>query len=132
MIPRAVLIAGLCATATPMLSQQMHCATAATQIDMNICAERAWIQADADLNVAYRVARDRMRQTDAVLQPADRGAEVALRDAQRSWIAFRDAACAAEGYAYFGGSIRPLVVTQCLERLTRARTADLRAMTATN
>jgi uncharacterized protein YecT (DUF1311 family) len=69
-----------------------------------------------------------MQQTDAALAEADRGAEIALRDAQRAWITFRDAACRAEGYVYFGGSMRLQVVALCLERMTRARTEELRSI----
>jgi uncharacterized protein YecT (DUF1311 family) len=116
--------------ATP--AQDADCGAAATQLDMNICADRAWKAADDALNAAYAMARDRMRALDASLPAADRGAEAALRDAQRAWITFRDAACAAEGFVYAGGSIRPMVVSLCLARLTAARTADLRALTEGN
>jgi uncharacterized protein YecT (DUF1311 family) len=109
-------------------AQQVNCAAPVTQLDMNFCADRAWKLADEDLNLAYGMARSLMRQTDSALPAADRGAEVALRDAQRAWIAFRDAACSAEGYVYVGGSIRPLVVLNCLERMTRARTEELRTL----
>jgi uncharacterized protein YecT (DUF1311 family) len=114
--------------ATGAQAQEVDCAAPVTQLDMNICADRAWKMADEDLNLAYGMARTLMRQTDAALPEKDRGAELALRDAQRAWITFRDAACTAEGYVYAGGSIRPLVVSQCLERLTRARTEDLRRL----
>ena len=52
----------------------------------------------------------------------------ALRDAQRAWIAFRDRACEVEGMRYEGGSIQPMIVAGCLERLTRARSEDLRLL----
>lgn len=128
MMARAAL-AALAALAAPQAgAQEVNCAAPVTQLDMNFCAERAWKLADEDLNLAYGMARSLMRQTDAALPEADRGAEVALRDAQRAWIAFRDAACRAEGYVWFGGSIRPQVVALCLERMTRARTEELRSL----
>ena len=84
--------------------------------------------ADGYLNAAYRVARDRMRGIDADL-PADmRGADVQLRDAQRAWVTFRDANCAAEGYAMRGGTAEPMVIYYCRARITQARTADLEMM----
>jgi uncharacterized protein YecT (DUF1311 family) len=122
------LVLALCAAATGTQAQEVNCAAPVTQLDMNFCADRAWKLADGDLNLAYGMARTLMRQTDAALPAADRGAEIALRDAQRAWIAFRDAACKAEGYVWFGGSIRPLVVSSCLERMTRSRTEELRAL----
>jgi uncharacterized protein YecT (DUF1311 family) len=122
------LVLLLCAAATGAPAQEVNCAAPVTQLDMNLCAERAWKLADEDLNLAYGMARSLMRQTDAALPAVDRGAEAALRDAQRAWITFRDAACKAEGYVWFGGSIRPQVVSMCLERMTRARTEELRAL----
>jgi uncharacterized protein YecT (DUF1311 family) len=122
----AVLI--LCLLAGPAAAQPRDCSTAATQLDASTCARENWEAADADLNAAYAAARDRMRQVDAGLPEADRGAETALRDAQRAWIPFRDQACAAEGFLYRGGSIEPMIVALCLERLTRARTADLQGL----
>jgi uncharacterized protein YecT (DUF1311 family) len=122
----AALVLVLCATGAK--AQVVNCAAPVMHLDMNFCADRAWKLADEDLNLAYRMARTLMQQTDAALPVADRGAEVALRDAQRAWITFRDAACRAEGYVYFGGSIRPLVVSNCLERMTRARTEELRTL----
>jgi uncharacterized protein YecT (DUF1311 family) len=126
MKPAAAMALLLCAAGAQ--AQEVNCAAPVTQLDMNICADRAWKLADEDLNLAYGMARSLMRQTDAALPEGDRGAEVALRDAQRAWIAFRDAACRAEGYVWFGGSIRPLVVSTCLERMTRARTEELRVL----
>ncbi|AJE48109.1 lysozyme inhibitor LprI family protein [Celeribacter indicus] len=104
----------------PALAQEVDCASAMTQTDMNICAARAHAAADADLNETYRAAMDSL----SAGRPEVAGA---LRDAQRKWIPYRDAACAAEGAVYEGGSIRPLIVSSCLERLTRVRTADIRA-----
>lgn len=124
---RAAILALLLGPAAAQ-AQEVNCAAPVTQLDMNLCADRAWKLADEDLNLAYGMARSLMRQTDAALPEGDRGAEMALRDAQRAWITFRDAACKAEGYVWFGGSIRPLVVSQCLERMTRARTEELRAL----
>ncbi len=127
-MPRVLAALGLCALAAGAQAQAVNCAAPVTQMDMNACADRAWTLADEDLNLAYGMARSLMRQTDAALPQADRGAEAALRDAQRAWVVFRDAACKAEGYLYVGGTIRPMVVSLCLERLTRARTEDLRAI----
>ena len=66
-----------------------------------------------------------LKTVDDGLAPADRGAVVNLRAAQRAWITFRDAACAAEGYQMHGGSAEPMVIYGCRARLTEARLADL-------
>lgn len=109
-----------------------NCAEAVTQADMNICADLAWKAADEDLNLAYGFAVSMMQAVDAGLPEDQRGAEAALREGQRAWIAFRDAGCAAEGFRVRGGSMEPLVVASCRERVTRARTEDLRAWSEPN
>jgi uncharacterized protein YecT (DUF1311 family) len=106
----------------------VNCGQAETQADLNFCAERAWKLADEDLNLAYGIAQTMMKGIDAGLPQDQRGAEVALREAQKIWIAFRDAGCKAEGYRVAGGSMQPLVVATCLERVTRARTEELRTL----
>lgn len=99
-----------------------------TQRDMNACAAADLARVDEDLNAAYADARAAMRLRDAGLSADQTGAEIALRDAQRAWISFRDLACAAEGFVVRGGSIEPLVVLMCKTRLTEARIADLRGL----
>lgn len=124
----AVVALALMAGAAAAGTEGPDCAAPVTQLDMTLCAEQAWRRADEDLNLAYGFARKMMQDIDAGLPDDQKGAEVALRDAQRAWIAFRDAGCAAEGFRAAGGSMRPMVVALCLERVTRARTEDLRAL----
>jgi uncharacterized protein YecT (DUF1311 family) len=90
-----------------------------TQMEMNDCAAAAYGQADAALNAVWP-------QTRAMMDQIGAGAD--LLDAQRKWIAFRDAACQAESAPFEGGSIQPLVWFSCLARLTLRRTEDLQAL----
>ena len=124
----ALLIAGDRATAD---EPAVNCAEAVAQMDLNACADRAWKFADEDLNLAYGFALSMMKEIDAGLPQDQRGAEAALRAAQRAWIAFRDAGCTAEGYRVVGGSMQPMVIAMCLERVTRARTEELRGLAET-
>lgn len=117
-------------TAAPALAQDVDCATAEVQMELTYCAEQDWLAADADLNAAYGVARKLMQGIDAELEVSQRGAADNLRDGQRAWVTFRDATCAAEGYAMHGGSAEPMVIYGCRARLTEQRTADLAAMAA--
>ena len=87
-----------------------------TQIELNECADADFRTADAKLNAAYRAITRRL--TD---DPARRS----LVEAQRAWIRFRDAECAFDTNIYEGGSIRPLMFSVCLKRVTEQRTADL-------
>ncbi len=84
--------------------------------------------ADTDLNANYQKARGAMREMDKMLEGDLAGAEITLRDAQRLWIKYRDAACDAEGFTVRGGTMEGLVVTICLERLTRQRSDELRRL----
>ncbi len=62
------------------------------------------------------------KQYDANMQ----GADAALLAGQRGWIAYRDGHCELAGWEAHGGSMEPMLVSGCLERLTRERTKQLR------
>ena len=111
---------------------KIDCANVFSQVEMTYCAEQDWTAADADLNIAYAAAKALMKQIDAALPADQQGAVTSLRDAQRAWIAFRDQACAAEGYTMRGGTGESMLIYQCRTRLTAARTADLLTLTEGN
>lgn len=111
--------------AAPAAAQQANCANPMSQVEINFCAEIDFQAADDALNRAYRSAREVMRQIDADLAAPQRGAEVALRDAQRAWITFRDQACRADAWSWTGGSGYSMAYYGCQSRLTAQRTADL-------
>ena len=115
-------LALLAALAAPTAAQDrpLDCDGAITQQAMNACAAEAYRAADAELNRVYR----------AVLQAAgDRHAE-RVRNAQRAWLAFRDAHCAVEAGTVEGGSMEPMVRDHCLADATRQRTDELRGYLA--
>nr|WP_319250424.1 lysozyme inhibitor LprI family protein [uncultured Celeribacter sp.] len=91
------------------------------QSEMNFCAYQAWQQADEELNETYGWAL-------GVSENWSLAAQDALRDAQRAWVPYRDAACEAEGFLFEGGSMQPLIVYSCKEHLTRQRTQEMRAV----
>lgn len=107
------------------------CDNAYMQAEITLCLEEERARADARLNEVYAEAMTALRAMDAALSPEDRGAEMALRAAQRNWIIFRDTACEAEGYLMRGGSGETMVVVGCQARLTEARIADLEILTET-
>ncbi len=118
--------------AWPALAQEVDCSDPQAQMEMNFCAEKAWEAADGDLNHAYRMARRYMKNLDEDLPDEMKGAVETLRDAQRAWIAFRDNACAAEGFQARGGTMEPMLIYACYERMTRARTEELRMLAEEN
>lgn len=126
-------ISVLCFLATfsflnPSSAQTVNCTTPTSQAEMTICAGRDYEAADAELNAAYKKARAAMKSYDAELPADRRGNAKALLEAQQAWIPYRDAACEAEGFPFQGGTIRPMIIAECLARLTRQRTDDLRML----
>lgn len=128
MKPVALAALGFVALSPPALAQDVDCSDPQTQSEMNICSYQMWQAADGDLNYAYKMARDVARTMDASLPDEWKGAEVALRDAQRAWITFRDKNCELAGFAAQGGSMEPLLVNTCMEDMTRKRTEELRSI----
>jgi len=94
------------------------CANAQNQRAIDACAGNADQRADAELNRQYRALQHRLND--------DRDGAKKLTDAQRAWIAFRDAECAFQTARVAGGSAEPAARATCLEQMTRARTAALR------
>jgi uncharacterized protein YecT (DUF1311 family) len=93
-------------------------ALAQTQTDMNASAARDAKAADAALNAQYSA-------TSSKLSPATR---VLLRNAQRSWIGFRDQECKFETNGVKGGSAYPMVYAGCMKTLSEARTRQLKSL----
>lgn len=113
-------------------AQDINCKSPQTQLDMNICAQRDFENADGILNNEYAKARDYMKSLDENLPAQSQGAAKALLNAQRAWISYRDLACAAEGFVVKGGTMEPMVISGCKERLTRQRIDDLKQLVAWN
>lgn len=114
------LLCALAAHASFAQDTALDCENAMTQRAMNACAYQDYQAADLALNETYTWAMKRARGYE-------NGSDTALRTAQRVWIPYRDAACAAEGQLYEGGSIRPLIEYSCLATLTERRTDDMRS-----
>ena len=125
MTPSARLAVILAVLPLPLWAQGAPDCGATTQAEMNECAAADHAAADEALNDLYAAALDAARSLDEAVG-GDLN-EASLRDAQRAWLPFRDAACTAESTPYDGGSMRPMVESSCLARLTRQRAEDLAA-----
>ncbi|WP_439884484.1 lysozyme inhibitor LprI family protein [Pseudomonas syringae] len=94
----------------------------ASQASMNQCAAKELAALDADLNTQYNA------QMNWLKSPAKKQA---LKDAQRKWLALRDADCLYQvGKREESGSIWPLLQTRCLAEQTRVRVKQLKAYVA--
>lgn len=118
----AALVLAASAHAQPksqMQPQLIKCGNASTQTDLNLCADQAYRKSDADLNAAYKAVTERLKDDQATLAK--------LQSAQKAWLFFRDAECAFSSGGTTGGSAYPMVLSQCLDKLTQTRTKELRA-----
>ena len=116
------------ALGSPAHAQNWDCDDADNlpQQGMNYCADADYRAAYDELNAVYKKVRGILRDTayDDLRNDGKTEAE-ALRDAQLAWIKYRDLSCQMEGIHFRGGSMESLLVSSCLERLTRQRTQDL-------
>lgn len=85
---------------------------------------------DAILNEEYGTTMSLLREEDETGDLAAPGMtrEGALREAQRAWIAFRDAECRAQYARWGGGTLRQVVGANCVMSETAERAIELRQM----
>jgi uncharacterized protein YecT (DUF1311 family) len=120
------LLAMLAAAVPAAAEDDIDCNKALGQQDMNLCAEKDFEAADAELNTVWKEARKTAKAMDAEQRDELKGADKALLAAQRGWIAYRDAQCELAGFEARGGSMEPMLVSGCMAELTRARTRQLK------
>lgn len=92
-------------------AQGVVCDTAMPQVDLNACAAQAQGAADAAL----------LRHYQAVMARLSPDGQRALRRAQEAWARFRDRQCQFEAGGADGGSIAPMIYSECLRDLSLAR-----------
>lgn len=118
----------LCALLAPLLltaaagaktqkeRQIQPCEERGSQAEASGCAHREFQAADAELNKAYN-------RLAGIL---DAGEKALLKTSELAWLKYRDSNCTFESSQYAGGTMRPMVESFCLTRVTRARTAELK------
>ena len=102
------------AQANPSRELPAECATATSQTAINACAARGYRQADSALTQEYQHA----------LSTSTGARQTALRNAQRAWVAYRDAHCRYATIGFAGRSAEAMR-SLCLASLTRGRTREL-------
>jgi len=85
---------------------------------MNEEASRSYADEDKKLNETY----------GSLLKNLDPENQDLLRQAQRSWIKFRDDECRFRSADSVGGSVHPMMVSGCLAELTHRRIKQLEAL----
>lgn len=104
------------------------CKDPISQNELTACAWQEAEKADAEMAVAFSKAKRAMEAIDkewkeAESNPAD--AVEALEQSQRGWLEYREGRCVIAGFDERGGSMEPMVVGHCHEKVTRARIAEL-------
>ena len=110
---RTTLLLAALLVAAPALADE--CDNAGTQTELNSCTAKQYQAADKKLNMAWQSALERAGPQQQPL----------LKKAQQTWLALRDADCALLSSASEGGSVRPMLVNQCLTEKTAEREAFL-------
>jgi uncharacterized protein YecT (DUF1311 family) len=117
-----LLLAALCAAAAVAGARAQKerriqpCEGNGSQAEASACAHQEYKAADAELNKVYG-------QLAGVLDAEDKAS---LRESELAWIKYRDATCAFESSQYKGGTMRPMIESFCLARVTKARAAELK------
>jgi uncharacterized protein YecT (DUF1311 family) len=99
-----------------LLTSVVHaadCDNATDQATMNQCAAQQNKAADKELNALYQQITHRLKSNP--------DSKNLLVGAQRSWVAFRDAECKFSSAGVEGGSAYPLIYSNCVTELTKAR-----------
>jgi uncharacterized protein YecT (DUF1311 family) len=100
------------------LAEDATCAADATQSDLNICASEKALAADARM-------LDVLALNLAHLREISPEAEAAQSQAQDAFVTYREGTCLARGALLTGGSIAPMVRSDCFVELTERRIEDL-------
>lgn len=102
---------------TPLLfttvAHAVDCDNATDQATMNQCAAQQNKAADKELNALYQQITTRLKGSP--------DSKKLLVGAQRAWIGFRDAECKFSASGVEGGSVYPLIYSNCITDLTKAR-----------
>ncbi|MFJ2992438.1 lysozyme inhibitor LprI family protein [Pandoraea sp. NPDC087047] len=110
------------AVAALMVTAAAHaaspCDNPQDQATMNQCAMKDYQASDKKLNTTFQTLNKK-------LSPQGKAA---LQKSQRAWIAWRDAQCTFETMGSDGGSIHSLVITSCMDELTKEQTKRLDKM----
>jgi len=109
------------------------CPNAKSQLDLNDCYSNLYQSADAQLNATYNNVVGFMKKNLLLAQHDNNAALVThnetslnkLLAAQRAWLAYRDANCDSIKFQYEGGSIQPMIWSQCMAEATKQRIAIL-------
>ncbi|MEM1059935.1 MAG: lysozyme inhibitor LprI family protein [Verrucomicrobiota bacterium] len=103
-------------SATPALFTS---SPAQTQMEMNREAAAGFAQADNQLNEIYEEAMRNLSPERQLL----------LRDAQRAWLKYREAAAKSAGAGFEGGTMQPYIISTTKTEMTKFRIQQIQNLT---
>lgn len=95
-----------------------ECKDATTTAAMRACENSRYVKSDSELQIAY----------NQLLKQLDNVRQAKLRQAQRAWIAFRDANADFLSSAAQDGTLAPLLKITALADMTETRTKELQRL----
>ena len=109
----------LCVALPTRAALAEECNRLEKQQDLNLCYSKELRHSEQALAEAYKTIADRLQgRPDAAM---------ALELAEEAWKVYRDAECLFSGSGSVGGSVYPMLLSECKDELTRARLARLNA-----
>ncbi|AUH51552.1 hypothetical protein CXB49_12340 [Chromobacterium sp. ATCC 53434] len=119
----AVLLA-LLAASHAALAEDDPCKDAKNTLETNECMQRQFDGQDKLLNQRYQSLLQKLRDGEEAAAGKDKPSTMLIQ-AQRKWIAYRDADCDTKYRIYIGGTIRNAVYLGCKIERTEQRIKEL-------
>ncbi|HAH09119.1 MAG TPA: urease-associated protein [Alphaproteobacteria bacterium] len=110
-------------------SAKLNCKEPMSTADMLQCADQDFQRADKELNAIYAKIMTQLKETYTAEDIKNAGGQdpvADLKDAQRKWIAFRDANCRFMGTQMLGGSGQAPITAGCMARMTEDRVKEFK------
>jgi uncharacterized protein YecT (DUF1311 family) len=124
----AFLLAGFLALAPAAQADDAWvCDSAKDNAEHIACADREFRAQDVQLNLVYRSLLKAAIGDTTPLRGYGPPPYMALKQAQRAWLAFRDSNCHWKATQFYGGTEQAVIMASCRAIATRDRVAELKA-----
>lgn len=97
-------------------ADNFNCRNASSQLEINQCSDQEFKEKDKELTKLYKYYYMKL----------DNPRKSQLQNSQHAWKIFRDLSCQYEANYYEGGSLAPMIYSNCLKDKTKARINDLK------